>query len=211
MLDYSLVASSGISLENISGIYYLHKLILDAKKMDQDVKDAGRDSHVENIVRHRKNHEFRNYKLPTQRMWIYETRPASAIRFRATISHGKRPGEIKNPSGLRNDEFDRGDLAGRVQFGYEILKLERLAQPISLEELKKNGWLKGPPQKYCFVMPAFDKVLQARELELVFDATTARASGTTACKATQVKETVGKDEIGNDDGAGQSGGPTNCS
>jgi hypothetical protein len=72
-----------------------------------------------------------------KRLWIYETNPASSIRYVATISDGKRPGEIRDPSGLRNDEFDRGDLEGRVKYAYEIQKLEELPEPHPLEDL--NG------------------------------------------------------------------------
>jgi hypothetical protein len=127
--------------------------------------------HVANIVTRVKNHEFRNYLLPVsvKRLWIYETSPASSIRYVATISHGKRPGEIRDPKGLRNDEFDRGDLEGRVKYAYEILKLEELPKPYSLTTLKSNGWLGGAPQKYCFVKPAMAAALSTTSLRLVFD------------------------------------------
>ena len=127
--------------------------------------------HVANIVNRVKNHEFRNYLLPVsvKRLWIYETSPASSIRYVATISHGKRPGEIRDPKGLRNDEFDRGDLEGRVKYAYEILKLEELPEPYSLTALKSNGWLGGAPQKYCFVKPAMATALNTTSLRLVFD------------------------------------------
>lgn len=127
--------------------------------------------HVANIVSRVKNHEFRNYLLPVSvnRLWIYETSPASAVRYVATISHGKRPGEIREPGGLRNDEFDRGDLEGRVKYAYEILKLEELESPYTLATLKSNGWLGGAPQKYCFVKPEMATALSVATLRLVFD------------------------------------------
>ncbi|VUC24594.1 unnamed protein product [Clonostachys rosea] len=126
--------------------------------------------HVASIISRAKNHEFRNYLLPTsvKRLWIYETSPLSSIRYIATISHGKRPGEICNPHGLRNDEFDRGDLEGRVKFAYEILKLEQLPKSYSLSELKTKGWLKGAPQKYCFLKPAMREATRTLPLHLVF-------------------------------------------
>ena len=127
--------------------------------------------HVANIVNRTKNHEFRNYLLPlsVNRLWIYETSPASAIRYVATISHGKRPGEICEPNGLRNDEFDRGDLEKRVKYAYEILKLEELEKPYTLATLKYNGWLGGAPQKYCFVKPEMATALSVATRRLVFD------------------------------------------
>lgn len=131
--------------------------------------------HVADIVSRVKNHEFRNYLLPASvdRLWIYETSPASAVRYAATISHGKRPGEIREPGGLGNDEFDRGDLEGRVKYAYEILKLEELDTPYSLAALKSNGWLGGAPQKYCFVKPEMAAALDVATLRLVFDSESA--------------------------------------
>lgn len=103
-------------------------------------------------------------------MWIYETSPVSAITRIATISHGKRRGEVRDPTGLRNDEFDKGDV-NDVKFAYEILKLEKLEQPITLAQLKREGWLKGPPQKYCFVRGPMRRALREMETSLMFDTT----------------------------------------
>ncbi|KAH6973813.1 hypothetical protein BKA56DRAFT_526295, partial [Ilyonectria sp. MPI-CAGE-AT-0026] len=127
--------------------------------------------HVANIVSRIKNHEFRNYLLPAEvrRLWIYETSPASSVKYVATISAGKRPGEIQDPAGLRNDEFDEGRLERRVKYAYEIHKLEALEAPISLSDLKQNGWLNGPPQKYCYVKQSMRQALSVTPLTLVFD------------------------------------------
>ncbi|KAK4224006.1 hypothetical protein QBC38DRAFT_486359 [Podospora fimiseda] len=127
--------------------------------------------HVENIASRVKNHEFRKYLLPAEvrQLWIYETSPASSVKYVATISAGKQPGEIRDPNGLRNDEFDQGRLDGLVKYAYEILKLEVLKTPISLSDLKENGWLNGPPQKYCYVKESMRKALDTVETTLVFD------------------------------------------
>ncbi|KAH8659542.1 hypothetical protein BGZ61DRAFT_311694, partial [Ilyonectria robusta] len=129
--------------------------------------------HVANIVSRVKNHEFRNYLLPAEvrRLWIYETSPASSVKYVATISAGKRPGEIQDPTGLRNDEFDEGRREHLVKYAYEIHRLEALATPISLRDLKRNGWLKGPPQKYCYVKQSMRHALSVTPLTLVFDST----------------------------------------
>ncbi|KAK3323883.1 hypothetical protein B0T19DRAFT_427142 [Cercophora scortea] len=132
--------------------------------------------HVANIVSRVKNHEFRSYLLPStvKRLWIYETSPASSIKFIATVSRGKRPGEIQDPNGLKNDEFDRGGGSGSgSKFAYEILKLEELPMTYSLDELKRRGWLNGAPQKYCFVKVAMDEALRAGPLRVVFDSAVA--------------------------------------
>lgn len=130
--------------------------------------------HVANIVNCVKNHEFRKYLLPAEvrRLWIYETSPASAIKYIATISAGKRPGEIRDPSGLRNDDFDDGRLEHRVKYAYEIQSLEELATPISLGDLKRNGWLNGPPRKYCYVERSMSQALSVAPTNLVFDSIT---------------------------------------
>ena len=107
-----------------------------------------------------------------RRLWIYETSPASSIKYVATISAGKRPGEIRDPSGLRNDEFDSGQLEHRVKYAYEIRRLETLPPPISLRDLKQNGWLHGPPQKYCYVKQSLRQALDIAQTSLVFDSTT---------------------------------------
>ena len=70
---------------------------------------------------------------------------------------------------MRNDEFDRGESAGSVKYAYEILRLEELEQPWTLAALKRNGWLGGAPQKYCFVKGEMVAALGDVSLRLVFD------------------------------------------
>ncbi|KPM44969.1 hypothetical protein AK830_g1607 [Neonectria ditissima] len=139
-----------------------------------DIIIAIHPRHIANIVSRTKNHEFRKYLLPTEvrRLWIYETSPASSVKYVATISAGKRPGEIRDPSGLRNDEFDEGRLEHLVKFAYEIHRLEALTTPISLGDLKQNGWLNGPPQKYCYVKQPMRQALSVTPLTLIFDSIT---------------------------------------
>ncbi|KAK3903632.1 hypothetical protein C8A05DRAFT_14404 [Staphylotrichum tortipilum] len=138
--------------------------------------------HVANIVARVKNHEFRKYLLPSDvcRLWIYETRPASAVAYVATISPGKRPGEICDPSGLRNDGFDEGRLENLAKYAYETRRLEALAVPLSLGDLKERGWLNGAPQKYCYVQQEMLQALSAAEMRLVFDSAEDVAGGETS-------------------------------
>ena len=70
---------------------------------------------------------------------------------------------------MRNDEFDEGRLEHLVKYACEIRKLEALAVPLSLGDLKERGWLNGPPQKYCYVKPEMLQGLGAAEMRLVFD------------------------------------------
>ncbi|KAI9809972.1 MAG: hypothetical protein M1826_003807 [Phylliscum demangeonii] len=124
--------------------------------LDTDVVLSIHPPHVANIISRTKNHEFRRYLLPStvRRLWIYVTRPISAIRYVAIISAGKSPGQLgrDNLSGLRNAEFESGELtkAGLATFAYEILELHQLMPSLRLEEAKSMQWLKGPPQKYNF-------------------------------------------------------------
>ncbi|KAK4168237.1 hypothetical protein QBC43DRAFT_296902 [Cladorrhinum sp. PSN259] len=140
-----------------------------------DIIIAIHPKHVANIVSRVKNHEFRKYLLPA------ETSPASSVKYVATISAGKRPGEIRDPNGLRNDEFDQGRLEHLVKYAYEIRRLEALTAPISLSDLKQNGWLNGPPQKYCYVKQSMRQAFNVAQTNLVFDSSmTALADGPTS-------------------------------
>jgi hypothetical protein len=127
--------------------------------------------HVANIVSGAKDHEYRNYLLPHQvkRLWIYTTSPISAIQYVAEISHGKRPGSLTNEKGLKNAEFNQGKLESEAKYAYEILKLEVLAECITLNQLKANGWLGGPPQKYCYVKKPMAEALSGLQLTVVLD------------------------------------------
>ncbi|KAK3361693.1 hypothetical protein B0T24DRAFT_113221 [Lasiosphaeria ovina] len=148
-------------------------------RCQRDIIISIHPQHVANIVSRAKNHEFRKYLLPADvtRLLIYETSPTSAIKYIATISAGKRPGDIRDPSGLRNDEFDGGLLEQRgIRYAYEIRRLDALATPITLADLKRNGWLGGPPQKYCFVNQPMRDALSAASLSLVFDRTAVAAA-----------------------------------
>ena len=127
-----------------------------------DIIIAIHPKHVINIVCRAKNHEFRKYLLPStvQRLWIYETSPISAIKYVAQISQAKRPGEILDPQGLRNSEFNEGRFEHLVKFAYEIQALFLTEHPWTLQDLKDNGWLNGPPQKYCYVKKSMLLTLQ---------------------------------------------------
>ena len=70
---------------------------------------------------------------------------------------------------MRNDEFDEGRLEHLVKYACEIRKLEALAVPLSLGDLKERGWLNGQPQKYCYVKPEMLQALSKVEMRLIFD------------------------------------------
>ncbi|KAJ2901287.1 uncharacterized protein MKZ38_001996 [Zalerion maritima] len=117
----------------------------------EDIFISIHPEHVQSIAARTKNHEYRNYLLPStiSRLWVYTTAPVSSVEFIAEISTGKTPGQFPEDGGIGNSDFNRGtDLLG---YGYEILSLWRLKQPITLSQLQAKKYLKGPPQKYCYV------------------------------------------------------------
>lgn len=75
--------------------------------------------------------------------------PISAIQYVARISRGKAPGEVPEDGGLGNADFNAGKKVSK--FGYEILALWKLEEPITLRQAISRGFLKWPPQKYTFV------------------------------------------------------------
>ena len=107
--------------------------------------------HMSNIASGAKNHEYRRYLLPSAvtHIWFYTSAPVSAVQYVARISHGKAPGEVPEDGGLGNADFNAGKKESK--FGYEILALWKLGQPITLRRAIERGFLKGAPQKYTFV------------------------------------------------------------
>lgn len=112
-----------------------------------------RPEHMYNIATRMKNHEYRRYLLPPSVLyiWFYTTAPLSRIEYIARISHGKFPGEVPENGGIGNEEFNAGNKESN--YGYEILDLWRIKEPISLQLAISEGYLKGAPQKYCWVSP----------------------------------------------------------
>ncbi|TBU46666.1 hypothetical protein BD309DRAFT_857574 [Dichomitus squalens] len=89
------------------------------------------------IVEQKKNHEYRNYKLKetVKHIWLYETAPTSAITYVMSTTDPKAPGEVQDPSGVGNDDFDQGLMS---KFGYPIIELWRLRTPITATQLKEH-------------------------------------------------------------------------
>ncbi|KAL5048225.1 hypothetical protein BDW71DRAFT_178163 [Aspergillus fruticulosus] len=107
--------------------------------------------HITNIANRTKNHEYRRYLLPAtvQRIWFYTTAPLSRLEYVARVSHGKTRGEVPEDGGLGNVEFNAGLKVSK--YGYEVLKLWRLREVITLKGAIERGYLRGAPQKYCWV------------------------------------------------------------
>ena len=108
--------------------------------------------HITDIACSIKNHKYRKYLLPSsvRYIWFYTTAPISSIQRITRISHCKTPGQVLEDGGIGNEEFNLGETVSK--YGYEILKLWQLPKPITLVQAKEMGYLKGPPQKCCWVL-----------------------------------------------------------
>ncbi|KAJ5549683.1 hypothetical protein N7535_002380 [Penicillium sp. DV-2018c] len=120
-------------------------------KLSSDILMSIKPEHMSNIASGAKNHEYRGYLLPRRihRIWFYTTHPIKQIAYVARISPGKIPGEVPEAGGIGNTDFNAGRK--KSKYGYKIIKLWLLTQPISLKNAILEGFLKGPPQKYCWV------------------------------------------------------------
>lgn len=149
---------------------------LDIMAPRTDVSDIFISIHsgnVEKLVAMVKNHEFRTYTLPSSvaRIWLYETKPSSKIRYMASIGTVKEPGEIKDEQGLGNMDFNAGK--GLSRYAYEISQMYELANPVSLKTMRRNRWLESAPQKYAWVRPAVLDHLMANLMYPIFGKETA--------------------------------------
>ncbi|KAJ5948171.1 hypothetical protein N7466_001186 [Penicillium verhagenii] len=120
-------------------------------KSKSDIFMSIKPEHMGNIASGAKNHEYRGYLLPSRirRIWFYTTAPVKRLEYVARISTGKLPGEVPEDGGLGNADFNAGKK--KSKYGYEIISLWVLKEPISLEKAISTTILKGAPQKYCWV------------------------------------------------------------
>lgn len=121
-----------------------------SKPKSTDIFVSIHPDNLANLVSQRQNYEFRNWKFPSQRIWIYATRPVGALQYCAVVGIAQEPGEIPV------DDVDHqwfNDMAlqppGTYQslFAHKILKLYRV-RTVPLAELKQRDWTPCPPQKY---------------------------------------------------------------
>ncbi|KAJ4007602.1 hypothetical protein NW752_010268 [Fusarium irregulare] len=128
-----------------------------ADSVKTDILLAIRHEHLANIISREKNHEYRKYRLKDGvcRLWLYETADgggSSSITHIAVIPPNVRhePGEVPNePHGIGNEDFNAG--VKESKFGYPILELYELVDPVTLNELKARWGFNGPPQGRQYV------------------------------------------------------------
>ncbi|KAI9854266.1 MAG: hypothetical protein M1813_001306 [Trichoglossum hirsutum] len=116
-------------------------------KVRTDVILSIKPEFAELIAQRAKNYEYRKYKLAgVERIWLYETAPTSKLTLVMTTTHPKVPGEVQDPSGVGNDDFDEGKKVSK--FGYPVLHLHKLKEPISIGDMKRYGL--SAPQGYVY-------------------------------------------------------------
>ncbi|PIL33787.1 hypothetical protein GSI_04412 [Ganoderma sinense ZZ0214-1] len=119
------------------------------------------------IAERRKNHEYRKYKLKDSvtHLWLYETAPTSAITYVMTTTTPKVPGEVNDPTGVGNDDFDQG--LKESKYGYPVVELFRLKTPLTTSQLKERFDI-ATPQGWRYATRKLVEELPLTEMKRVF-------------------------------------------
>jgi hypothetical protein len=78
---------------------------------------------------------------------VYVSSPEQTLRYIATVSNGKRSGEVEG-TGASNTDFNAGRTNG-MPFAYEVLELRELKHPLPLAEMKSE-YGTSYPQRYMY-------------------------------------------------------------
>jgi predicted transcriptional regulator len=76
--------------------------------------------------------------------------PDQTLRYIATISHGKSPGEIEVEDGMGNADFNAGLKKAVAAYAYEIKELYQLKEPLALTEMQAR-YGASFPQRFSYV------------------------------------------------------------
>ncbi|CDO72591.1 hypothetical protein BN946_scf184985.g10 [Trametes cinnabarina] len=147
------------------------------------------------ISERKKNHEYRKYKLKesVDRLWLYETAPTSAITtgpgerpvvryistlpLRPVLSSDRYddapegslcmsvPGEVNDPSGIGNDDFDKG--LKQSKYGYPVTGLYRLKKPLTTSELKQRFDI-AVPQGWRYATKRLVEEVRLEDMDKLF-------------------------------------------
>src|SRR5262249_31055281 len=133
-----------------------------------DILLAIKPQHMHSICNRSKNFEYRKYRLPpsTLRIWFFETTPVQAITFVATIGPVHVPGQVQDPTGLGNDDFDAG--LKKSKFGYPIYSIHYLPYPVSTSQLQAKYYI-TPPHSYRIMPAHLQTDLSFDSLPILFD------------------------------------------
>lgn len=117
--------------------------------MSNDILISIFPKYLKEIYKKTKNFEFRPFVLNDEyiNIWVYETRPIKQLNTFLVV---KKPvtdlsNSISKHYGLGDEKFEENIKNGRV--GYEIISVQRINTPLTLEELKILG-LYNAPQNY---------------------------------------------------------------
>ena len=90
-----------------------------------------------------KNYEYRKYLMDgVTRIWLYEIAPVDAITYMMETSNPRTPGEVQDPTGIGNDDFDKG--LKKSKYGYPVLALYQLLDPVTRQDLQTLYGLEMP-------------------------------------------------------------------
>ncbi|KAM5537875.1 hypothetical protein V8D89_008351 [Ganoderma adspersum] len=119
------------------------------------------------IAQRKKNHEYRKYKLKdsVKHLWLYETAPTSAITYVMSTTTPKVPGEVNDPTGVGNDDFDQG--LKESKYGYPVTGLYKLKTPLTTSQLKERFDI-ATPQGWRYATRNLVEELPLAEMERVF-------------------------------------------
>lgn len=76
--------------------------------------------------------------------------PDQTLRYIATISRGKSPGEIELEDGMGNADFNEGLKKAIATYAYEIKELYQLKEPLPLTEMQ-GRYGATFPQRFSYV------------------------------------------------------------
>ncbi|CUS15375.1 unnamed protein product, partial [Tuber aestivum] len=121
---------------------------------------------VELIAERKKNYEYRKYHLKdtVTRIWLYTTAPTSAISHVIITGRAKTPGQVCDPSGVGNDDFDNGLKVSK--FGYPVLGLYKLRTPLKPEAMK--AYHVSVPQMYVYAPEKMVEEIPLEGMEKLF-------------------------------------------
>jgi hypothetical protein len=77
----------------------------------------------------------------------------------------KTPGQVRDPTGVGNDDFDNG--LKQSKYGYPVLGLYKLKTPLTPPEMKSKGGI-TPPQGYMYATQRLVEAYPLSEMEKVF-------------------------------------------
>ncbi|KAF4430483.1 hypothetical protein FACUT_8849 [Fusarium acutatum] len=128
-----------------------------AERVETDVLLAIKPDHLADIISREKNQECRKYRLKDgiSRLWLYDTVSGggrSSIRHIAVIPPKTRhePGSVPTePFGIGNEDFNAGRKESK--YGYPILELDELVNPVTLYEIKTRWGMGGAPMTWQYV------------------------------------------------------------